>query len=413
MNHAPLKRLARISSGTGFPIAYQGEESEDVSFFKVGSLKSVDLWGMMLKSRDTISFQTAVGLGAEIIPENSSLMAKIGAATVLGRVAQNPKECCIDNNLMALIPKDGTHPRFLYYLLHTIDLAPLMNPGAVPNLNLHAFRHRVVPYPEPSSQFAIADYLDHEIAEIDAFISDTKGFAALALERSSAQHAIWLTQGTKQNPTLTQDHEVDWLQGARIPEHWETVKLGLVARLRSGDSITAADIDPSGEYPVYGGGGLRGYTSSWTHNDDQVMFGRQGALCGQVFVGHGPLFATEHAVVVEPSGSLDLKWLEYLLHFMNLGQYSTSAAQPGLSVDDVSKLRIFRPPLDEQESVGRYIARDQASMDVVHQEFKTATTLALERRAALISAAVTGQIDVTERRKPVAEELEDEVRQNV
>lgn len=315
-------------------------------------------------------------------------------------------------------PRPEVEPEFFKYVLKSrgyvsqiASLTDQLRDGQT--MRFTEFNRTSLPVPPLSEQRAIADYLDHETAEIDTFLADTQAFAQLATERSTTRYATWLTNGTSQNPKLTKDHDVGWLQGAAIPEHWETVKLGLTAQLRSGNGIPATDIEPSGEYPVYGGGGLRGYTSSWTHRENQVMFGRQGALCGQVFLGHGPLFATEHAVVVRPVGSLDLKWLESLLRFMNLGQYSTSAAQPGLSVDDISKLKIIRPPLKEQQSIARSIARDQRTMTSMHQDFEAATNLARERRAALISAAVTGQIDVTKRRKPVAEQLEDEVLQKV
>src|SRR5690625_4462604 len=158
MRKAPLKRLVATLSGSGFPVHLQNDPSQELPFFKVGSLSSVDTHGFITNSSNTISRQTADDLVAELIPEESSLMAKIGAATFLGRVAQNRTTCCIDNNMMALVPRQGVDQRFVYYLLHNIDVFPLMNPGAVPNLNMTAFRHLDVAFPELSEQRLIADF---------------------------------------------------------------------------------------------------------------------------------------------------------------------------------------------------------------------------------------------------------------
>jgi type I restriction enzyme S subunit len=79
---------------------------------------------------------------------------------------------------------------------------------------------------------------------------------------------------------------------------------------------------------------------------------------------------------------------------MNLNQYSVSAAQPGLSVDAVGKLIVPVPPLSEQASIAKLLEREARQAKELIEETDTAITLLQERRSALISAAVTGKIDV-------------------
>jgi type I restriction enzyme S subunit len=67
-----------------------------------------------------------------------------------------------------------------------------------------------------------------------------------------------------------------------IPEDWDAVSLSQVCSMKSGEGITSANIDDYSEYPCYGGNGLRGYTSRYTHDGDYALIGRQGALCGNV-----------------------------------------------------------------------------------------------------------------------------------
>jgi len=82
---------------------------------------------------------------------------------------------------------------------------------------------------------------------------------------------------------------VEWL--GDIPEHWEMRRLKTICSMRSGDAITAMSIEPAGDYPVYGGNGIRGYTSHYTHDGNFALIGRQGALCGtfiSLMGGFGP-----------------------------------------------------------------------------------------------------------------------------
>ncbi len=67
---------------------------------------------------------------------------------------------------------------------------------------------------------------------------------------------------------------VEWL--GDVPEGWDVKKLRHLALSKSGESITASDIDSEGEYPVYGGNGLRGFTSTYSHDGHHVLIGRQG-----------------------------------------------------------------------------------------------------------------------------------------
>jgi len=123
---------------------------------------------------------------------------------------------------------------------------------------------------------------------------------------------------------------VKWL--GEVPGHWEVLKLKRICALRSGDGITSEDIAEEGDYPVYGGNGLRGYTSKFTHEGKYALIGRQGALCGNVNYANGKFWASEHAVVVSPIKMVVTTWLGELLRAMNLNQYSITAAQHGLAV---------------------------------------------------------------------------------
>ena len=151
-------------------------------------------------------------------------------------------------------------------------------------------------------------------------------------------------------------------------EAWEQRKLGDVAQeFKSGNSLKADEIDITGDYPVYGGNGLRGYTSTYNHDGEYALIGRQGALCGNMNYSAGKAYFTEHAVVVKADENNVTRFLYYMLNIMNLGQYSDQSAQPGLAVNKLVKLENSFPKKEEQQQIGAYF-RSLDHLITLHQQ---------------------------------------------
>ncbi len=185
---------------------------------------------------------------------------------------------------------------------------------------------------------------------------------------------------------------VGWL--GEVPTHWEVRRLKTLCCMESGNGITARSIEPTGEYPVYGGNGLRGFTSNYTHDGNFVLIGRQGALCGNVHFTRGKFWASEHAVIATPHSSHSPEWLGAILGVMNLNQYSIAAAQPGLSVERVLNLRSPVPPLPEQTAIVRFLDHADRRIQRYIRAKQKLIALLKEQKQAIIHQAVTGQIDV-------------------
>lgn len=128
------------------------------------------------------------------------------------------------------------------------------------------------------------------------------------------------------------------------------------SRLSSGKGIPASRISIEGEFPVYGGNGLRGYTDQANFAGDCAIIGRQGAFCGNVRYFKGEAYMTEHAVVVCASPEHNTRYLSYLLSTMNLGRLSGQSAQPGLSVKTLAKQEVKMPSLEIQNRVALVLA---------------------------------------------------------
>ena len=138
---------------------------------------------------------------------------------------------------------------------------------------------------------------------------------------------------------------------------WEDFLINDVcSEFKSGKNIKADSVFECGEYPVYGGNGLRGYTSSYNHEGSYVLIGRQGALCGNVRSVYGKTYITEHAIAVAGNEKSNTNFLHYLFLKMNLGQYSDQSAQPGLAVNKLLKLKVALPIISEQTKIAKLLS---------------------------------------------------------
>ena len=137
----------------------------------------------------------------------------------------------------------------------------------------------------------------------------------------------------------------------RLPGKWKWVKLGAVFSLKAGKFISASEIKDSGAYPCYGGNGKRGYVDKFNREGRFPLIGRQGALCGNINLVDGKFYATEHAVVADGGNLVDPDCAAIFLKALNLNQYATKTAQPGLSVKRISKTPFPLAPIQEQRRI--------------------------------------------------------------
>ena len=146
-----------------------------------------------------------------------------------------------------------------------------------------------------------------------------------------------------------------------LPKGWEWTTLGDLFSLQAGKNIAAKEIYPEFseiyKYPCFGGNGIRGFVSNFNRNGDFPIIGRQGALCGNVNLAIGDFYATEHAVVVERFSDTDLMWTYYVLIALNLNQYATATAQPGLAVNVINDVIVPVPPFQEQCRISKAVTR--------------------------------------------------------
>jgi len=370
------------------------ESGEGIAFAKVDDLNYL---GSSLSLTNTNSRIT----GFPLKTRRLIVFPKRGAAIFTNKVAIAEGEFLFDSNLMGWQINSSNDTKYVAFCLMARRPDDLADVSTVPQINNKHIYPALFPCPPLKEQSTITDFLERETGKMDNLLIKKQALIEKLREKRTALISRTVTRGLPPevaraagldpHPKL-KPSGVEWL--GDVPANWLVKRLGYMALLKSGDNITSEQIEVSGEFPVNGGNGLRGYYPDFTHNGEYVLIGRQGALCGNINYETGKFWASEHAVVVNPLSPFVTKWLGEVLRAMNLNQYSVSAAQPGLSVSAISALKVPVPHFKEQQNIALFLERETSKIDQLITKIETAIERLQEYRTALITAAVTGKIDV-------------------
>ncbi len=330
------------------------------------------------------------------LAENDLLITKDGSIGKVVIVKGLEGQATLNSGVFVTRPLNDQYiTTYLYWMLNSSVFSCFIDYNKTGSTVLHLYQDTFedfsFPIPSIQEQKTVCYYLDRKTTQIDNLISKKQKLIELLKEERAAIINQAVTKGLNPDAPM-KDSGIEWL--GEIPEKWEVKRLKFVSDFKSGNGITANLIKNDGEYAVYGGNGLRGYTSSYTHEGSYVLIGRQGALCGNINYADGKFWASEHAVVATLVSDYNLFWFGELLRTMNLNQYSQSAAQPGLSVDHIKNLFIPVPSPNEQDVIAAYLDGKTTKIDQTSSKIEDQIEVLKEFRTALISEVVTGKIDV-------------------
>ncbi|MBI4708263.1 MAG: restriction endonuclease subunit S [Candidatus Omnitrophica bacterium] len=312
----------------------------------------------------------------------------------VGQVAFADEDFYTNEAIASFLPSTKYDINYWYYALpFTLIHNANENIYGAKLLNQELIKNAVMIVPSKEEQQSIVRFLDYKTGQIDSFIANRQKQIELLKEQKAGIINKAVTKGINPDAKM-KPSGIEWI--GEIPKNWEVVKLKYVAKLQSGEAITADDIKEIGDYPVYGGNGLRGYTTNYTNDGNFVLIGRQGALCGNINYATGKFWSSEHAVITYSRRPTNILWFGELLRNMNLNQYSQAAAQPGLSVDRIKNLLIPCPNYQKQNEIDLYIKTETSTIDTLISKYQNQIDLMQEYRTSLISQAVTGKIDVRE-----------------
>ena len=277
------------------------------------------------------------------------------------------------------------------------------------------FRDFAFAFPPPAEQTAIAAFLDRETAKIDALVAEQETLIALLKEKRQAVISHAVTKGLNPDAPM-KPSGIEWL--GDVPAHWRLTPLKYLTAFRSGGTPSKANESFwDGDIPWASAKDMKLEVLDDTEDhitDAAVQSGGADLLpIGSVLVVvRGMILARIFPVTVTSSAIAINQDLKALLPGKTLGPdflawYLRGTAAESLTrldeaghgtkalrMDAWSSLTVAVPPLKEQLDVVRFIESETKRLDVLNSEAEHAITLLKERRSALISAAVTGQIDV-------------------
>lgn len=403
-----VKTLARLDGGAGFPDDEQGQSDNPIPFFKVAELAS----GLRCTA-NTVTEETAKRLGAKIFPPSTLVFAKVGAALLLNRRCLLEMPACLDNNMMALLP-GAYESQWLYWVFSTLDMGLIANPGAVPSINQEQVGNIRLGVPTTAEQKSISQRLGRETARIDALIEKKTRFIELLREKRQALITHAVTRGLDPSVKM-KDSGLEWL--GEVPEHWDALPLRrVVTAVKTGGT-------PSEEQPSPDADGLAWYTPGDFGNSlvltssekrvsalavstgeakvypaGAVLVVSIGATLGKVGYLVESASANQQINAVIPNSRVSGYFLAYSLSVKTEAMwFLANAATIGIMNQEKTKeIWLAVPSPSEQKAITEYLDKGTGRLDSLIGKTERSIELLKERRSALITAAVTGQIDLRE-----------------
>lgn len=289
--------------------------------------------------------------------------------------------------------------------------------SGIQNLDASQYFDERAGFPPMDEQTAIAAFLDRETGKIDALVAEQRRLMELLKEKRQAVISHAVTRGLNPKAKL-KPSGIEWL--GEVPEHWRVVPLKHVCKIESGHTpqksneaywvqddccipwislndtktLAACDFIDDTEVKI----SELGMQNSSAHliEAGAVVMNRDGARVGLSAITTKPMCVSQHIIAWVCRASVFNYYLLHVLYAMNNEIYRLAggATIPTIGMPDIKEMTMPLPPLSEQKEIVAHLLDQRQKLDTLTAEAQRAIDLLQERRTALISAAVTGQIDV-------------------
>jgi type I restriction enzyme S subunit len=375
--------------------------------------------GRGITETETLSFGAAPSRARRVVKHGDVLISTVRTYLRAIATVSDPPENLIASTGFAAIRPRHVHPGFVGYLLHSEYLMSEVIARSVgisyPAINASELMRLKGPIPSQEEQLAIATFLDRETAKIDALVEEQRRLIELLKEKRQAVISQAVTKGLDPGVPM-KDSGVEWL--GKVPAHWGVAPLKYVVTFKSGGTPEKNRPDYwDGDIPWASAKDLKVDLLRDTGDHISEIALAEGAAtlvsAGAVLVVvRGMILARTFPVVtasVAMAINQDLKavtalapsrndWLAWVLRASTIETLSrldeAGHGTKALRMDAWGDMRVAVPPCEEQERIASFLRSECVRIDSLVSEADQAITLFAERRSTLISAAVTGKIDV-------------------
>lgn len=410
---APLKRGFAVTLGKMLQPDSSGPDDELLPYLRAANIQWTgvdvsDIKQMWLSPRDRE--QLALQFGDLLVSEGGD----VGRSCLWGDEVAN---CSFQNSVNRVRAIQGGSTRFLYYWMSTIKdkgyVDVLCNKSTIAHFTAEKVAAVPVPFPPPPEQIGIATFLDRETAKIDALVAEQEKLITLLQEKRQAVISHAVTKGLDPNVPM-KDSGVEWL--GEVPAHWEVLPLKRISPQQTvGIVVNPSEyLSDEGLPFIYGGNVTEGridhISSRRISPEDSQRNEKTRLKAGDLItvrVGAPGITAVVPpeceggncaSVMLVRQGEFNSDWLCFVMNSrvvryqVEIVQYG--AAQQQFNINHAVEFVIPQPPRAEQDALASFLTSETTRLGNLEAEARTAIALLQERRTALISAAVTGQIDV-------------------
>ena len=359
------------------------------------------------------------------IEPNNIVFCKVGTLGI-PRIVVPHGRCALSATLVLIkVNKDFNSQYMLYALASNVVTSQtnyLATGSTRAALGIQQIRKFQIPVPPLDQQEKIANFLDHETAKIDTLIEKQQQLIKLLKEKRQSVISHAVTKGLNPNAPM-RDSGVEWL--GEVPEHWATLPLKLVVKTRKGVAFKSVDFCDNGIRVVKASdikektiratdvflpqAFVKEYPKALLNSGDIILStvgsnpDVRNSAVGQIGIVPADLYGTllnQNTVVFDPNEGRVLR--EYLFYILQMEGYRDhldlhahgTANQSSLSIADMLNFNICFPPIAEQREICQHLLQQQKKLGDLESKSGNSGILLTERRTALISAAVTGKIDV-------------------
>jgi type I restriction enzyme S subunit len=365
-------------------------------------------------------------VGKHDIANTRGPVVVVGRKGSFGKVAYSLRPCfCIDTAYFIDERHTIADLRWLYWALQTLNLDAVSLDTGVPGLSRDAAHNAAVPTPNRDEQRAIADFLDRETGKIDSLIEKKQILVRKLHGQKADLVSFFVLHGIHSCERAPSGSA--WL--GSIPMHWKRTRLKYATSLIVDCPHETPVYSPDGAFPVVRTAditlGALELRSAYRLSEDDylhrvrrakvlpqdIVYGREGERWGfaALVPAHPPLCLGQRMMQFRPAPHFDPPFLMWHLNARCVYEQgvvdTVGATSPHVNVETIRNYQLVEPPLDEQIVIARHIDSEVSKIDSLIATVENGIALVNEYRRALISAAVTGQIDVHNSRQQEAAAL--------
>ncbi|MBO9484445.1 restriction endonuclease subunit S [Salinisphaera sp. G21_0] len=311
-----------------------------------------------------------------------------------GAVGVAPVDGLISPAYVVVRPFPDVDCRYYSYLFRTaayMNEVDAYSRGIVKDRNRlywQDFKRMPSPVPPVEEQRKITQYLDAISSQVQLFIRNKQQLITLLKEQKQNVINQAVTRGLDPHVKL-KPSGVEWL--VDIPEHWDVRRLKFLARIKNGKDYK--EVEAESGYPVIGSGGQFAYASRFMYDGESVLFGRKGTVDKPLYIS-GKFWTVDTMFYTVVSKHISAKFLHYCALSFPFDFYSTQTALPSMTQQDLGDHPVAVPPMDEQKPIIQYIEEETQLINQTIIKAQREVELMLEHQTCLISAVVTGQLDI-------------------